>query len=952
MSNCLSPVYGQLELLADLNKTVNSRHNEYSQLTNAGPYMYFVSNNELWKSNGTTQYTSFLKAFDSISNLTISGATLYFTADDGDSGLELWKSNGSARTTVKVRDIVPGSDGASPLHLTDVNGILYFSAWTPAYGRELWKSDGTAAGTMLIEDIARGNANPENLVNVNGTLYFSAHTPTGIELWKSQGTPASTSLVKDIYPGIKSGRPRWLTASGGKLFFTALQPASGRELWISDGTPGGTRLLKDIRPGTASSIPENLTDVNGTLMFSADDGVHGDELWKSNGFSAGTVLVKDLNPGRAGSNHVIADYQSMGYFTNINGVLYFIGSKGTTDYIYRSDGTATGTVIVTEALLGTEYGAPKPEFTYHNNYVYFFNGTSGDHIFGLHRMLYKGTQIQLIKTLAGPLDFNQFVPMEHEMIRFNNNVYFFGRMVEQFYDNQSFTFIRSNGTTEGTVTVFDTFVPTDGSDLRQMISVSGIVYVLSKFWYIGTLYRTDGTPEGTYPLRPEANYAASDAIWEPMGTTLYFVEEGVLYRTDGTMESTIRLNYASTGQVLGLSNVNGMLYFYNDIGQLWKTNGTDEETQMVGELNSVRSVTNVAGQAFIISSNSENQLQVWKDGNSGPLLLKTFPVGPISPPWEGADPTAALNGIFYFIANDGVHGYQVWKSNGTPEGTEMMFGPDGIESDTWTGFDAPAPVMIVYRDTLFINHRDNDLVWHFSFVSGDDLVEIQEIDHIRSHVIVNDKLFMFIRKEIPLEEGEPLEVFVKDGNAPAQLLASIPAPYYQFDYGVVGNMLYFNAESGKNLWRTDGTVCGTSIVDVTAGSPYALEGLGNDLIFGGYVLVTGTELYTYHDVNSISGPTCPDEPSSLADNQHDELENMTLAPYPNPFIDSFSLTVNGAETQTVHIAVYTASGYPVERMENLEINSTHRIGASWQKGFYIIKVATADKLHTYHVVKK
>ena len=80
-------------------------------------------------------------------------------------------------------------------------------------------------------------------------------------------------------------------------------------------------LVKDIRPGHAAArSPVDLTNVNGTLFFAADDGTNGIELWKSDGTAAGTVLVKDINPGSDGS--------SPGNLTNVNGTLFFAADDG------------------------------------------------------------------------------------------------------------------------------------------------------------------------------------------------------------------------------------------------------------------------------------------------------------------------------------------------------------------------------------------------------------------------------------------------------------------------------------------------------------------------------------------------------------------------------------------------------------------------------------------------
>jgi ELWxxDGT repeat protein len=61
-------------------------------------------------------------------------------------------------------------------------------------------------------------------------------------------------------------------------------------------------LVKDIQPGTGSGYPRDLLNVNGTLYFSADNGAVGEELWKSDGTASGTVLVHDLATGIGSSS--------------------------------------------------------------------------------------------------------------------------------------------------------------------------------------------------------------------------------------------------------------------------------------------------------------------------------------------------------------------------------------------------------------------------------------------------------------------------------------------------------------------------------------------------------------------------------------------------------------------------------------------------------------------------
>jgi ELWxxDGT repeat protein len=113
-------------------------------------------------------------------------------------------------------------------------------------------------------------------------------------------------------------------------------------------------MVSDINPGAFSSFPANLTNVNGTLFFTASFTVGtpiGVELWKSDGTAAGTVLVADLFPGNVSSTPMS--------LTAFNGKLLFTGFNGVNGHeLWISDGTAAGTSLVKDifpGLLGSIY---------------------------------------------------------------------------------------------------------------------------------------------------------------------------------------------------------------------------------------------------------------------------------------------------------------------------------------------------------------------------------------------------------------------------------------------------------------------------------------------------------------------------------------------------------------------------------------------------------------------
>ncbi|MCC6673447.1 MAG: hypothetical protein IT458_20485, partial [Planctomycetes bacterium] len=185
--------------------------------------------------------------------------------------------------------------------------------------------------------------------------------------WALAGLLGAQTLVKDInttpYP-MDSSPGFGARVADGRTVFAATDPTAGRELWITDGTTAGTLLLKDINPGPTDANPTGFirssAGGNTRVYFSADDGVHGAELWRTDGTAAGTVLVFDIEPGSGGS--APSDFAEM----TVSGLgvrLLFAAqddraSVGTGRELWRSDGTSTGTAMVADLNPGTSDSNP------------------------------------------------------------------------------------------------------------------------------------------------------------------------------------------------------------------------------------------------------------------------------------------------------------------------------------------------------------------------------------------------------------------------------------------------------------------------------------------------------------------------------------------------------------------------------------------------------------------
>jgi ELWxxDGT repeat protein len=317
---------------------------------NTGLPVFTLTDNELFRSDGTVAGTGLVKNIDLFQidsgfhhacigessspgpGVAVAGRLL-FAANDGVNGRELWSTDGTRAGTRLVRDIhtgrAPGGGdeecnqrteigfSSSPEGLVAFRGGVLFTADDGKTGRELWWSNGTSAGTRRVKDLRPGAAgsSPHDLTVINGTAYFFASAAgTGEALWRSDGTAAGTFRVDGLRINDLPSWGRSLTAVGGRLFFSVYNEATGAELWTSRGDAPSTHLVTDLRPGAPGSYPQSFTAVGNLLVFAADDGEHGLEPWRSDGTAAGTRPLGDLNPG--------LDASSPGPFTRAGNTLF------------------------------------------------------------------------------------------------------------------------------------------------------------------------------------------------------------------------------------------------------------------------------------------------------------------------------------------------------------------------------------------------------------------------------------------------------------------------------------------------------------------------------------------------------------------------------------------------------------------------------------------------------
>jgi ELWxxDGT repeat protein len=224
-------------------------------------------------------------------------------------------------------------------------------------------------------------------------------------------------------------------------------------------------------------------------------------------------------------------------------------------------------------------------------------------------------------------------------------------------------------------------------------------------------------------------------------------------------------------------------------------------------------LTDVDGTLFFIADDGILGSELWKsDGTpEGTIMVKDIHIGRSS---SNISPPVAVNGILFFAADDGSSGRELWKSDGTPEGTVL------VKDINTTG---PSHISHMTDVDGILFFRAIDEIGYALYKSdgtpgGTVHVKAPDPDnHYSVTWLASSNGFLFFSgddgltgNELWISDGTPAGTYMLKDINPG---SDTSQPRELTD---VGGTLFFFADDGSTgyaLWKSDGTPEGTVMVE-------------------------------------------------------------------------------------------------------------------------------------------
>lgn len=617
------------------------------------------------------------------------------------------------------------------------------------------------------------------------------HRPWGIEQIE-QRLLLTARLFADVEIANIGSNPGALTQLGEQLVFIAQDSeprndGAGFQVYSIDETSTEASVLQRFDDRSLSSEFQ----VAGDLAFFATAGPHGEDqvLWKTDGTASGTEMVKTLANLSQNTARVFA--------TVADQMFYFV-PRGSGQGLWRTDGSEP--VLVSNAILQFEDPVAV-------NDTLFFMSVDAAHGEELWKTDGTNEGTQLVKDIHPGdegSDIGHLTAFGNELLFFADN----GTNGRELWI--------SDGTDGGTRQVTELVPGEDGGRPRGLIpawSVAGnaVAYFSAAGDFGSEIYRTDGTADGTFLLKDiNPGVFGSDPFPVAMiGDQLLFntfVDGRQLWITDGTQEGTNP-------------------YERHQQGWGWMS---DE----VVPLNESTYLAAGDSNGFLATSTADDgrDILAFDDGTpAGPQpILGTE--GKYPSRLEGPRNFVQIAGHAFYSANDGINGSELWKTDGTFDGTSMVQNiadPGSFGSDPLYPVAIDRTVYFTARATGIANEFLGREIWRSDGTSAGTtmLKDIAPGPNEQDTVVdpnftkLGDVVIFLARSD-----ENNYELWRTDGSEEGTVLVrdiwdGAESSFPDLDdreprFTVFAGEAYFVANDGRgeNLWKTDGTSDGTVLV--------------------------------------------------------------------------------------------------------------------------------------------
>lgn len=396
-----------------------------------------------------------------------------------------------------------------------------------------------------------------------------------------------------------------------------------------------------------------------------------------------------------------------------------------------------------------------------------------------------------------------------------------------------------------------------------------------------SIWVTDGTLGGTVQISTTIKFDGND--WSLLNGKMIFrgytaSTGSELFISDGSPGGTALIKDINTGtpdsDPSEFVPLNGYLYFsavtVAEGRELWRTDGTSGNTTLVKDINPGAASSNTDGNYHLYSSgtfllfaattpSAGNELWISDGTSAGTVLLLDINTGNSGADSSNPDHFIKVNSTILFTATDATHGNEIWKTDGTPGGTVLVkdINP-GTASATSFDLIPGFPVSFfsgfhIFNNKAYFNATDGvstGEVWTTDGTSANTTL-IKDFTNNPTGLVfpflidaVNlpgNFIFPFgdnvSRSELWQSDGTPAgTVLVKSFSPPS----GGQSPFIFFPISInftnetltyplfQGNKFFLKAGStanGNELWVSDGTSSGTSIVkDINPGTGNGLSG--------------------------------------------------------------------------------------------------------------------------------